>query len=295
MKFVIVAILIAAISAELLLTPEYVEHLKKTVEWEVADYEENIFKGWTVDEFRAILGDEDKRDQHYPNAKIAVASSNQPASINWQGANCIHEIRNQDDCGSCWAFAATSVTSDKCCLQNKDYGWLSPQELVSCDTEENKGCDGGLASNALKYVHANGLVPESCYEYTAEDDDCPTECDDGKSWKDSHVCKCGTVVDCGTVPLMKECLKKGPITARMKVYRDFTSYRKGVYCWDKKSSFEGGHAIRCVGYSDTPRPNLVCANSWGTSWGNQGYFNIGAEEDCGLRVTPQDAWTVEDC
>ena len=294
MKILIFVILIAAIYAELLITPEYVAQLKKTVSWEVADYEENIFKHWTVEEFKTMLGD---NDASYipPEATLAVASPNTPSSVNWRGAECIHEIRNQGSCGSCWAFAATSVASDKCCLQNKDNGWLAPQELVSCDNEENEGCDGGLAATAFKYISANGLVPEACYPYVAADDDCPTACEDGKDWESAHVCKCKAVVDCGTLPLMKECLKKGPIAARMKVYRDFVSYKSGVYCWDQKSSFAGGHAVRCVGYSDTPRPNLVCTNSWGSSWGDRGYFAIAAEEECGLRVTPHDAWTVDDC
>ncbi len=293
MKILILALLVAAIAADnLLVTPEYTQYLKATVNWEVADYEDNVFKGWTVEEFKALLGDQES-DFVPEEATLAVAGP-APKEINWQGADCIHEIHNQGSCGSCWAFATASVTSDRCCLQNKDYGWLSPQELMSCD-KQNSGCNGGLAATALQYVQKNGLVPETCYPYAARAEACPTKCKDGKDWTASHVCKCKTLVDCGTLPLMKECLKKGPIAVRMKVYQDFTSYKSGVYCWDKRSGFLGGHAIRCVGYSDTPKPNLNCANSWGPTWGNKGYFQIEATEDCGVRVTPHDAWTVEGC
>ena len=292
MKSVILSLLVAAIAAEMLVTPEYVTYLKKTVSWEVTDYEDNVFKGWTVEEFKTMLGDVES--DFVPEGRLAVPTASTPAAINWEGADCIHEIRNQGSCGSCWAFATASVASDKCCLENKDFGWLSPQELMSCD-KANSGCNGGLAATAFQYVNKNGLVPEACYPYAAVDKACPTACKDGSSWADAHVCKCKAVVDCGTLPLMKECFKNGPIAARMKVYRDFINYKSGVYCWDGKSAFAGGHAVRCLGYNDSPKPHLRCTNSWGLTWGDNGLFNIGATEECGLRVTPHDAWTVDQC
>lgn len=292
MKFVILAILLAAVSAELLVTPEYTDYLKKHVDWEVVDYEDNIFKGWTVEEAKSLLGEEDIDyilDDMEPVTMTAL-----PSSINWKGASCVHEIHNQGSCGSCWAFATASVASDRCCLQNKDYGWLSPQELTSCD-KNNSGCNGGLAATAFNYVKANGLVPEACYPYVARAESCPTKCKDGSSWAAAHVCKCQTIVDCGTESGMKACLKEGPITVRLIVYRDFMNYKSGVYCWNGSGSTLGGHAIRCVGYSDTPKPNLNCANSWGTSWGNNGYFQISTGENCGLRMNASQAWSVKGC
>jgi len=292
MKTLVLALLLVAAAAEnLLVTPEYTQYLKATVDWEVADYEENVFKGWTVEEFQVMLGDQDS--DTVPQGKLAEVEAT-PSSISWTGANCIHEIHNQGSCGSCWAFATASVTSDRCCLQNKDYGWLAPQELVSCD-KANSGCNGGLAAEGLKYVQKNGLVPEACYPYVARGEACPNKCKDGSDWAAAHVCKCKTVVDCGGEALMKSCLTKGPIAVRMKVYQDFTSYKSGVYCWDQRSGFLGGHAIRCTGYSDKPKPSFHCANSWGTAWGVQGYFDIAAKEECGIRLTPHDAWTVEGC
>ena len=291
MKILILAILVAAISCELLVTPEYTEALRKSVQWEVVDYNENVFRGWSVEEFRNILGDEDS--SYVPESKkMEVDSATLPSEINWQGADCIHSIHNQGSCGSCWAFATASVVSDRCCLQSKDYDWLSPQELVSCD-KANGGCGGGLAATALAYVKANGLVPEACFPYTGQQIACPTKCKDGSDWKAAHVCKAQELVDCGTLDVMKKCITTGPITVRMIVYRDFTAYKSGVYCWDKKSGALGGHAIRCVGYSDTPSPNFNCANSWGPAWGEKGYFRISSVDGCGLRLTAHDAWAAD--
>jgi len=293
MKILILAILIAAISAEeLLVTQEYTDYLKKHVSWEVVDYEENVFRGWTVEEASLLLGDSES--DYVPEGVAIKADTNLPASINWQGANCIHEIHNQGSCGSCWAFATASVASDLCCLQNKDYGWLSPQELVSCD-KKNGGCNGGLAATGLEYVKTNGLVPEACYPYLARGEACPNKCKDGSDWASAHVCKCKELVDCGTLPLMKTCLKDGPITVRMLVYSDFFNYKSGIYCWDHSSTFRGGHAIRCIGYGEGAKPYLRCANSWGPSWGDMGYFNISVEDGCGIRLTAHDAWSVKGC
>jgi C1A family cysteine protease len=275
----------------MLVTPEYTEYLKKHVSWEVVDYEDNVFRGWTVDEAKMLLGDEDK-----PLLVQGEAPQDGPlpSTIDWKGANCIHDIHNQGNCGSCWAFATSSVVSDLCCLKKEDKGWLAPQELVYCDKDnDNEGCDGGLAANALKYVRDNGLVPEECLPYVARDGSCPNACKNGKNWKEEHVCKAKKLIDCGELKNMIGCLKEGPITVRMIVYNDFFNYKGGLYCWDGRSGQAGGHAIRCVGHSNEPEPHFTCANSWGANWGEKGYFRIKSKNGCGIRLTPHDAWSVD--
>lgn len=288
---VFIALLLAVYCQEMLVTPEYTEYLKKHVSWEVVDYEDNIFRGWTVEEAQALLGDKDLpidfEGQLPEDTPI-------PSEIGWKGANCIHEIHNQGNCGSCWAFATASVSADLCCIQKQDYGWLSPQELVYCDKSTgNEGCNGGLAANALKYVQANGLVDEKCLPYVGRDGSCPYKCQDGREWKAAHVCKANTLVDCGELPNMIKCLKDGPITTRMIVYNDFFNYKSGIYCWDQRSGQAGGHAIRCISYSSDPQPHLYCANSWGVNWGEKGYFKISTKNGCGIRLTPHDAWSAK--
>ena len=119
MKFVYIAVLVLAISCQkMLITPEYTEYLKKHVDWEVADYEDNIFRGWTEEEAKALLGDD---DAPLNVEGELVADTPVPSAINWKGAGCIHAIHDQGDCGSCWAFATASVVSDRCCIQKQDY------------------------------------------------------------------------------------------------------------------------------------------------------------------------------
>jgi C1A family cysteine protease len=287
------AVLVGSIIAEeLLVTPEYTDYLKKHVSWEVADYDENIFKGWTVDEFRHILNGS-SHDSSIPTSDLSTPTprAHLPTVISWKGAQCVHEPHDQGRCSSCWAFTTASVVADKCCLGKTDFGWLSPQELVSCDNKKNSGCTLGTVEAAMQYVKTHGLVKEQCYPYKAQEENCPTACKDGSDWKSAHVCKPSKIVDCGTLPNMKTCLQTGPIAAYMVVYRDFLSYKGGVYCWDHKGSQLGGQNIRCLGYDEKPIPNFQCANSWGVSWGEQGFFRISLVDSCGL--APLHAWTAE--
>ena len=80
-------------------TPEYVEYLKKIATWEVADYEDNLFKGWTLSEFQELLGDH-KPDQVFDDTPVETKSY-LPSSVNWANSKCIHKILDQKNCGSC--------------------------------------------------------------------------------------------------------------------------------------------------------------------------------------------------
>jgi cathepsin B len=279
MKVVILGLLlVSAFALEYAVTQDYIDYLKKHVTWEVANYEDNIFRGWSVDEVRSILNQNELDDSEIqPIMKVDI--SGLPSSLDWRlkSATCIHEIRNQGNCGSCWAFSASSVVSDRCCLRKEDHGWLSPQELVSCD-KANGGCNGGWEFNALDYVAKYGLVPDACFPYKAANLPCPSKCADGKDWTSSHICKCGAKVFCQGSDAMVKCMQTGPVTAGMWVYPDFMNYRGGIYKWNKQGGRLGGHAIRCIGYAASPEAHYTCANSWGTSWGEQGYFRIAVGE-----------------
>eukprot|EP01022_Parablepharisma_sp_SALTPOND_P020596 TRINITY_DN37_c0_g1_i1.p2 TRINITY_DN37_c0_g1~~TRINITY_DN37_c0_g1_i1.p2 ORF type:complete len:366 (-),score=-7.77 TRINITY_DN37_c0_g1_i1:1085-2182(-) len=283
-----------------LTTKKQLEELRKSVTWEVAEYKESVFSGWSQEEFKDLLGDSAKLAKTHHGLIEEYERPNMddlPDEIDWTNSSCTHGIRHQGKCGSCWAFAAADMVADRCCMQFTDRGWLSPQELISCDAF-NSGCIGGLAFTALKYIRKNGLVPESCYSYTAMSEVCPTTCTQNTSrlsWAESHVCKCEKMINCSGLDGMRGCLKNGPIAVRMRVYSDFGFYKSGIYCISQYGTYLGGHAIRCIGYSSTPYPHLKCANSWGENWGMNGYFNIKATEKCGLRLTRGDAWAVSGC
>lgn len=278
MSLLIVFLAVAGVFCdEMLVTKEYTEYLKTQVDWEVVDYEENIFRGWTVEEAKSLLIQEiPEYDEPLP---MVEADNALPAELDW-GKNCIHPPGDQGRCGSCWAFSAAGMLSDRCCLHSKkDHGWLSPQELVSCE-HRSRGCRGGWPSWALTYVIKNdGLVPEACYPYKAVDERCPHKCVNGMNWKGSHVCKCMGLKQCIGVDSMKTCLKNGPISVAFYVSRSFFKYKGGIYKCD--ASFMGLHAVVATGYSDKGECYWIVKNSWGIKWGMNGYFHI-ACKTCGI-------------
>jgi len=265
---------------EMVVTKEYTDYLKRHVDWEVVDYEENIFRGWTVDEIKAILiQDIPQYDEELP---VAEADNALPSQLVW-GASCIHEVRNQGACGSCWAFAIADMVADRCCIHTgKDQGLLSPQELVSCDRSSH-GCQGGYPNRAVDYVIRNkGLVKEDCFRYEAKNLPCPRECHDGTPFEKARVCACTINRTCVGVEVMKTCLKDGPISVGFYVPRSFLSYKEGIYKCDGPSL--GLHAVVAIGYGDDPECYWILRNSWGTNWGMKGYCHM-ACQTCGVHGT----------
>lgn len=282
MRTLILALLVSAICCELLVTREYTEYLKKTVSWEVVDYEDNVFRGWTTEDAKNFLGAVPQMSGM--NLPYFEPTTPAPAALSWVGASCIHDVRNQGNCGSCWAFGLAGMLADRCCLSGSDKGWLAPQELVSCD-KKSSGCSGGWPEVALQYVvEKHGLVPEACYPYKGINAVCPTKCADGSDWTKAHVCDCKGAKRCRGVEAMKGCLASGPIEVTFGVCNSFFSYRTGIYKCDCGGSYAGLHAVTAVGFGSDPECHWVVRNSWGASWGDKGYFKM-ACSSCGMDGT----------
>ncbi len=260
---------------EMLVTQEYTDYLKKHSSWEVADYEDNIFRGWTLSEAAALFAQEVPSDDMPSRVEHVTPGENFPAEMNWNElrADCVHAVGNQGTCGSSWAFSAVGTISDRCCLRLKDHGWLSVQELISCD-KNDEGCNGGMPTDVYAWAIAYGIVPDSCYPYKAREEACPTKCVDGSDWNKAHVCKCKAKVICKGIDSMKKCLQTGPISVIFTVYADIMFYRSGIYHANQKTQKLGLHTVRCYGYSDKPEAHWLCMNSWGATWGEKGGIRI---------------------
>ena len=277
MKIEILLLILATVTCEeLIITKDYTEYLKRHVSWEVVDYEDNIFRGWTIDEARKLLGAKIPDD----NEPLPIYESDKPLPSSWiWGADCIHEVRNQGSCGSCWTFGTAGMLSDRCCLNSGDHGWLAPQELVSCD-KRNDGCMGGWPTWALQYVMDNkGLVHENCFPYKASAVECPTTCADSKDWKASHICNCYGMKQCLGVKSMKACITTGTVAVTFEVPQSFFGYKSGIYKCDGPSL--GLHSVAATGYGDSPECHWIVRNSWGKGWGDKGYFKM-ACSSCGM-------------
>jgi cathepsin B len=199
----------------------------------------------------------------------------------------IHPIRNQEQCGSCWAFGATEALSDRIAIQGGPNIVLSPQDLVSCDKPSNYGCEGGYLNLAWQFMQTTGVVSDECYPYTSGngvDGVCQKRCTGrGFTWGEhkSQAAQMFTTVQ----DIMQEVYTNGPVEVAFSVYQDFFSYSGGVY-QHESGSLAGGHAVKLIGWgvdTSTNQDYWLIANSWGADWGLQGFFMIlkGVNE-CGI-------------
>ena len=203
-----------------------------------------------------------------------------PVSLDWRdhGGNFVTPIRDQKSCGSCWAFAATAALEATTLIANQTPGVdlnLAEQVMVSCGNAGS--CGGGSINSASNYIQSTGLPLETCYPYTATNGSCANACADWQSsaYRISSWYYVATTQ--ATVAGIKNALySNGPLVTTLAVYQDFFSYDSGVYSY-VSGSLAGYHAVLIVGYDD-PGQYFIVKNSWGTWWGEAGYFRIAYSE-----------------
>jgi len=245
-----------------------------------------VFEGKTLKEVRDMLI---SRDFFVANEEVEVIdtyTTTAPAQFDsrtqWPG--CIYPIRDQARCGSCWAFAASEVLSDRFCIAGKkDVGVLSPQYLVSCDMSDY-GCQGGYLTNSWAFIVKNGLPTDACYPYTSGGGvrgTCLNKCHDGSAFvmhKASKYYQTGSVDN-----TMADIAAHGPVESGFSVYQDFMSYKSGIY-QHRSGGLLGGHAVKIVGWGvENNTPYWIVANSWTEQWGEKGFFRIiKGRNECGF-------------
>lgn len=207
-----------------------------------------------------------------------------PATVDWRnfnGISYVSPVKNQGSCGSCWAFAVTAGLESQAMMgTNGTQVDLAEQILVSCSGAGS--CSGGYSASASNYIRDYGLPVESCFAYTATNNVCSNACADWQNgtatvYKVKGWHTASTSTGSQKVQDIKNALYAyGPVVASFYVYNDFYSYRSGVYSY-VSGSYLGAHAVLIVGYDDAQQAFIV-KNSWGTGWGESGYFMIAYSE-----------------
>jgi KDEL-tailed cysteine endopeptidase len=230
-----------------------------------------------------------------------------PLAVDWRATKAVAEVKNQLNCGSCWAFSTTGAVEGVNAIYTGELVSLSEQELVDCDTDQDKGCSGGLMDFAFQFIIDNGGIDEEQdYPYRAEDGVC-----DAKRRKRRVV----SIDGFEDVPpedevALKKAVSRQPVSVAIEAdQRSFQLYGGGVYdsedCGDQLD-----HGVLAVGYgSDAvpvppppgadegsgdagsegdastasgandpgplPRHNYwIVKNSWGAGWGEGGFIRI---------------------
>lgn len=255
---------------------------------------QQIFDGMSFDDAKVYLGTILSHISHHLNETrpehvyAAVPDDSVPdvfdARTHWKGL--IHPIRDQQQCGSCWAFSSSEVLSDRVAIaQGKPSPVLSAEDLVSCD-KKDQGCNGGELPLAWKYLTTTGIVTDSCMPYDAgrgKAPSCPSSCIDSESFTRTKAESAYAIK--GADNMQKDLMMHGPIQVAFMVYKSFMSYSSGIYHKHKhEGQPEGGHAVKLVGWGlQGNRRYWIVANSWGTTWGEDGFFRIlRGKNECGL-------------
>jgi len=197
-----------------------------------------------------------------------------PASIDWRSRGAVSSVKDQGQCGSCWAFSATGCAESAWFLSTGQKVDLAEQELVECATGRpyfNLGCNGGNIDSAFEYLIANGQTAEENYPYEATDSHaCSADEYEPAAWFSS----------CSDVPsempaLLTQAVALQPVSVAIDAgSRYFQHYTSGILT-SAECGTELNHAVIIVGYgTDKNTPYWTVKNSWSADWGEQGYVRI---------------------
>jgi C1A family cysteine protease len=199
-----------------------------------------------------------------------------PDFVDWVAMGAVTPIKNQGSCGACWAFSTTGALEGAKFLKTGELTSLSEQNLLDCD-KVDLGCNGGLMDNAFKFGETSGgLCSEADYPYQASQGTCNTDCTDVPG---SIV---STFIDVppGDEKALVSAVAMQPISIAIEASQFvFQFYKTGVLTDDSCGSRGTiDHGVLAVGYGtdlDTQATYFKVKNSWGDSWGEDGFIKIG--------------------
>jgi len=224
-----------------------------------------------------------KRPKHNVR-KVDVMIDELPPSVDWRQKGVVTSVKNQGQCGSCWAFTAVAALEAQHALATKTLVDLSAQNLMDCSTAEgNMGCNGGLMDDAFEYVIKNrGIDTEKSYPYEAIDGTCRYRTKNiGATAKNYSDIKADD-----EMALTEAIANVGVISVAMDASQEsFQFYSSGVYDEPNCSKENLCHSLAVVGYGTLKgKDYYLCKNSWGTEWGDKGYVLMSRNKDnqCGI-------------
>merc|ERR1711915_161177 len=252
---------------------------------------ENEFNDMTNEEFVSMMnGLRYSETSERLNPVFSPSLDSVPEKVDWREEGYVTGVKNQGQCGSCWAFSATGALEGATFAKTKQLVSLSEQNLVDCSMKwGNHGCFGGLMDFAFKYIRDNkGIDTEESYPYTAKTG---KEC----LFNDKTI---GAVLSSWTdikkgseEELAHAVATVGPISVGIDAaHPGFQMYKKGVYHEKHCSSTMLDHGVLVVGYGSGKNTNgkkenyWIVKNSWGTTWGDKGYIKMArdAKNMCGI-------------
>jgi len=215
-----------------------------------------------------------------------------PDTLDWREHGYVTPVKNQGQCGSCWAFSSTGAMEGAHFKVTGELISLSEQQLVDC-CKSNLGCHGGWMDNSFDYVHqVGGIDTETYYPYQArETGRCSFNQDDIAA----------TVSHWVDVPrgdegaLQQAAAAHGPIAVAIDAaHKSFGLYKSGVYVEPACSTKSTDHAVLVVGYgTEDDQDYWLVKNSWGKTWGDEGYIKMARNKSNQCAIASHASYPVQ--
>lgn len=266
----------------------------------------NAWSGMNLNEFVQWMGLNSKLPDNYLSFGNSIVIQSQdsntgslPESWDWRTKGVVSPIRDQGQCGSCWAFSGTATIESAVAIKTGVLNDLSEQQGVDCSTikegYKNMGCNGGWYYNLWDYVKANGgLTSETCYPYTSGVTTTTGSCKNNCSPLPNTQVLGQVVIKPGSDSAMMNGLYLNPVSVAIEAdTKAFQLYSSGVFA-NTGCGTTLDHAVVLVGWGTDPVGGdyYILRNSWGTTWGESGYMRIGrgpaygSAGECGVLSKP---------
>jgi len=248
----------------------------------------NKFSDMSTEEFKNTVLMKNRIDPSKKSKDVEILKptiTNLPTSYDWRDHGLVTRVKDQGQCGSCWAFSATENIESMWIKAGKAKNStlnLAEQQIVDCD-DSDLGCSGGNTNTAFDYVlSAGGLEPDSLYPYTAEDGNCNFRQNRVvakiSSWKYATS-------DYDEITLQQNLVSWGPLSVCVDA-SNWQDYQNGVMTWEDCAWINLlDHCVQLVGYQTKTSSGdyYIVRNSWGEDWGINGYIWLSMGSDtCGI-------------